>query len=148
MWEEKLEKVINLKKEFGDVINPGLSNREMNKWLDDCKTEINQEIPEEYLKLLTLTNGIEFDGCILYGVDSKYLSNQEYRVNGLISNNLDWKDLSLDDDYLFLGDNDISWFAYDSNKNQYLILDKPSARVMEIFDSCDLFLDRVLSKML
>ena len=70
MWEDILQEVIDLKMQFGDQINPGATDEDMKKWLLACRTELNKEIPDEYLQFLKKINGIEFDGFILYGIGS------------------------------------------------------------------------------
>lgn len=147
MWEDILQEVIDLKMQFGDQINPGATDEDMKKWLLACKTELNKEIPDEYLQFLKKINGIEFDGFILYGIDLEYVTQRpEVYINGLISNNKDWADIS-ENEYLFIGDSSISWYVYGMSDEKYYELDKPSGDVIGVFESCNDLLEKVLSDM-
>ena len=47
--------------------------------------------------------------------------------------------------YLFLGESNISWYVYDTNKEQYIELDNPSGREMAEFKKIDEILEKMLS---
>ena len=147
MWEDILQEVIDLKMQFGDQINPGATDEDMKKWLLACRTELNKEIPDEYLQFLKKINGIEFDGFILYGIDLEYVTQRtEVYISGLISNNKDWADIS-ENEYLFIGDSSISWYVYGMSDEKYYELDKPSGDVIGVSESCNDLLEKVLSDM-
>ena len=98
------------------------------------------EIPQQYLDALSRINGIEFNGFILYGVD-QYLLEHEMKqpVYGLLEFNQIWHENEKQREYLFLGENNISWYVYEYKNQCYMELDQPSGNksiVSVIFTKC------------
>ncbi|WP_271005175.1 YrhA family protein [Listeria seeligeri] len=81
---------------------------------------------------------MEFNGIYLYGIDpdDNYLD--------IIENNEIWHEVEENKKYLFLGDGNISWYVWDSEIDEFQVLDKPSGEVMETFESCNTMLIEAL----
>ena len=90
-------------------------------------------------------NGIEFNGFILYGIDSTILDNEpKQSINGFIDNNKVWHENEWQRKYIFFGDSNTSWYTYDLSTNKYYELDKPSGEIVDEFDAIDLLVDKLL----
>ena len=104
MWKERLEEIRQEEKRYGADINCGISEEEAQEFIKAVKDELGIALPEEYLKILRIVNGIEFNGFILYGVDEPLLQEAPNRsVNGLIDCNQVWYENEWQKQYLFLG---------------------------------------------
>lgn len=91
MWKDKLQEIIQEKKIYGEMVNVGATEEEIEIFFKEAKTELNVDIPIEYKKILKIVNGLEFNGFILYGIDSILLSKQPNQsINGLIEYNKIW----------------------------------------------------------
>ena len=91
MWKERLEEIRQEEKKYGAAINGGVSEEEAEAFIKAVKDELGIALPEEYLKILRIVNGIEFNGFILYGIDEPLLKDVPNRhVNGLIDCNKVW----------------------------------------------------------
>lgn len=149
MWKESLEKIIQEEKEYGDEINSGISEEEVRLFIKEVKDELNITLPEDYIKILGVVNGIEFNGTILYGVDEHILKNEpNQEVNGLIDCNKVWYENEWQKQYIFLGEGDISWYVYDLKSKKYCELDNPSGEVSEEFSDFEEMLDKMLENSL
>ncbi len=145
MWKEKLQQIAQEEKVYGEEINAGATRKEIQLFLEKCRTELNVDAPDEYLKILEVVNGIEFNGFILYGIDEELLDTQPNQpVNGMIEYNKMWYENEWQKQYLFLGESDISWFAYDLVKGQYCELDNSSGEETEAFDCVDSLVEKIL----
>jgi len=145
MWQENLEKIRQEEATYGEELNDGISEQEAAEFVKEVKKVLKMPVPEDYLKILKVINGIENNGIILYGVDEALLKNKPKRhVNGLIDNNQDWLDNEWDGNYLFLGDGNISWYVYDVDNKKYYELDQPSGDICYEFDSFELMFDKML----
>ncbi len=145
MWKEKLQQIAQEEKLYGEEINAGATMKEIQLFLEKCRTELNVDAPDEYLKILEAVNGIEFNGFILYGIDEELLDTQPNQsVNGMIEYNKIWYENEWQKQYLFLGESDISWFVYDLAKGQYCELDNPSGEETEAFDCADSLVEKIL----
>lgn len=145
MWCEKLGKIrdyynINYHKQ----LNNGATEEEIQAFNMLSKMKLGFDFPKEYTDILKIVNGLNFNGLFLYGIDQKYLLNkQENDIYGAIEWNLVWKDLE-EPNYIFLGDENISWFVYDRVSKSYRILDKPSARRLEKFPTFENLFEKIL----
>lgn len=145
MWKEKLQQIVQEMKSYGEEINKGAAAAEMQLFLEKSKTELNVAVPDEYLKILEVVNGVEFNGFILYGIDEELLdAEQNQSIHGMIESNKIWYENEWQKRYLFLGESDISWFVYDLEKHQYCELDNPSGTECEVFDNVVDLVEKIL----
>ncbi|KAA0944295.1 SMI1/KNR4 family protein [Sporosarcina sp. ANT_H38] len=146
MWNIKLEEIIEEKNLYGEQVNTGASEVELAKFMKNVKEELQKDLPSEYNNVLKAINGLEFNGFILYGIDEVLLEKKpNQHINGLISFNQIWYENEDQKKYLFLGESNISWYVYDTNKEQYIELDNPSGREMVEFKKFDEMLEKILS---
>lgn len=145
IWEEKLRQVVQKKALYGEKVNGGATEKDiqaLNKSLAD-ETKVN--LPDEYIKILYKINGIEFNGFILYGVDEELLDESpNQHVNGILENNKMWYENEWQRQYLFVGESNISWYVYDLTTKKYYELDNPSGSVCEEFSSFEYLLEKFL----
>lgn len=108
MWTDKLQKIIQEKNIYGEKINIGATKGEIQLLAKEAKSELNIDLPSEYIKILEVVNGIEFNGFILYGIDQKLLTQKQNQlINGLIECNKIWYESELQKQYIFLGESNI-----------------------------------------
>ena len=145
MWQNKLDAIIELQKQFGEEINSGTSDEEICIFREAAKKELNVVLPEEYLEVLKTVNGVEFNGYILYGIDSRLLEKEPNQsVNGLIDCNKAWYDNEWQKQYIFLGESGMSWYVYDIADKKYYELDIPSGDKINKFSGVDELLEKLL----
>ncbi len=145
MWKERLEKIKQEQKRYGQDMNCGISMEEERAFIKAVNDELGITLPEEYLKILRTINGIEFNGFILYGVDEPLLMEApNQHVNGLVDCNKVWYENEWQKQYLFLGESSISWYVYDLETKKYYELDNPSGEIMEEFNDFEQMLDKML----
>lgn len=146
MWKEKLKEIVREEKLYGEQINSGISETELENFEAKVKAELNIDFPKEYAKILKVVNGIEFNGFIIYGVDSNILDSQPNQsINGLIENNKIWYENEWQKQYLFLGESNISWYVYDLSSHTYLELDNPSGNRVELFENIETMIEKILA---
>lgn len=127
MWTEKLEEIKAEKKTYGEKLNNGATKEELDIFKDALKKELDVSLPNEYETFLSLVNGIEFNGFILYGIDDYLLKNERNQIStGMLESNKLFYDNAYQKQYLFLGESSISWFVYKLSNQTYHILDNPS----------------------
>ncbi|MBC6309737.1 hypothetical protein HCJ66_09210 [Listeria sp. FSL L7-1582] len=56
-----------------------------------------------------------------------------------------WNENEWEDDYVFFGDSNISWYCYSRMKNAFMELDKPSGDVINKFSSLGELLESALN---
>ena len=145
MWKENLGRIIQEEAKYSEELNSGISEEEAKLFIKEVQDEFNITLPEDYIKILKVVNGIEFNGFILYGVDEPLLQEVPKRyVNGLIDCNKVWYENEWQKQYLFLGESSMSWYVFDLKTKQYCELDNPSGDVCEKFNNLEQMLDKML----
>lgn len=146
MWKDKLQEIIQEKKIYGEKVNIGATEEEIEIFFKKAKDELNVDLPNDYAKILELVNGVEFNGFILYGIDQNLLSMQPNQsINGLIEYNKIWYENEWQKKCIFIGESNISWYVYDFAECKYVELDNPSGRENEVFSSLEYMVEKILS---
>ncbi|WP_392564617.1 YrhA family protein [Orbus wheelerorum] len=134
MWQNYFQKIKEEKESYNENINNGASTNEVTNFLNDSQLSV----PLEYIEILKKCNGFEFNGFILYGIDSKYLAQiTNQKLYGLIELNQIWHEEKSNLQYIFLGESNISFYAYSPKGKNYFELDNPSGSVIQSFKTLD-----------
>ena len=145
MFEEKLNKICEISESFGIKQNKGANKSEIVNFTKAVKKELDIDIPQQYIVFLKIINGFEFNGFIVYGIDTYLLDKCHIQsINGLIENNKIWHKNPWQKRYIFFGDSNISWYVYDLILLKYCELDKPSGNLINSYDSFEHMLNTVL----
>ncbi|HWO76398.1 MULTISPECIES: YrhA family protein [Bacillus] len=96
----------------------------------------------EYEDFLNKVDGLEFNGLIIYNTQA---DDNNY---GIIAANEIWRENQWDNEYLFFGDSDISWYCLDIDKNVFVELDKPSGYVVGEFSSFNEMIEEAITSVL
>ena len=139
MWKENYRKVCDLRELFGESTNSGASDNEIMNFIGGVKEVLGRKLLNELQEIYRITKGIEFNGHIFYGIDSKYLLEMPIqKIHGLIEMNLIWCEEDANfEKYLFIAEHDLSWFVYDYERKEYLELDIPSASIVRSYLNMD-----------
>lgn len=75
-----------------------------------------------------VANGLNNNGLFIYSIT-------EQSENNIYDANEDWWDVPENRKYIFIGDDDISWYCFEISKGDYYVLDKPSGEKMNKYES-------------
>ena len=146
MMREKLEEVIWEMEMYGEKANGGAGERELAEFNEKVAEELGINLPEEYIKLLRVINGIEFNGFIIYGIDEELLEKAPNQsISGLIGLNKIWYENEWQRQYVFLGESGMSWYVYGCIDEKYYELDNPSGTVCEEFSDLESMVEKMLT---
>lgn len=146
---------------YGYIYNLPATEKEIESLTTNVKNKFDVDLPDQFIKFLSTTNGIGYDGLGIYSIDYSlmetkpdnpslsYLNETEFVDNcGFIDNNLIWHDVEENKRYLFFGHDSISWYVLKLAEGTYHVLDKPSGTVMETYDDFDDMLEAALQEKL
>ena len=143
---KKLKEIIHEMAIYGEKANSGAGKKDLAKFKKKAAGELNIDLPEEYIKLLKIINGLEFNGFIIYGIDEELLEKTPNQsINGFIELNKTWHENEWQKQYVFLGESSISWYAYDSIEQRYCELDNPSGTESEEFQNLESMIEKILT---
>ena len=139
MWIENYKVVCELRNMFGESTNSAASDNEIMLFVGGVVDVLGKKIPNELQEIYRVTMGIEFNGHILYGIDSEYLVEPPIqKVHGLIEMNLIWREKNVCfEKYIFIAEHDLSWFVYDTEEKKYFELDIPSKYSITTYSDID-----------
>ena len=145
MWKNLILEIEKIEKSFNDKLNTPVTDSEVQKLRERMKESFNVYLPSEYEEFLKTVNGLDFNGLVLYGVDSYLLDTErDESICGLIETNEIWYENEFQKEYLFLGDSNIAWFCKNLSDGTYLELDKPSGTVMNTYNDFNTMLEEAL----
>ncbi|PJN48765.1 YrhA family protein [Bacillus mycoides] len=145
MWKNLILEIEKIEKSFNDKLNTPATDSEVQKLREHTKEKFNVDLPSEYEEFLKTVNGLDFNGLVLYGVDSPLLETEkDEQICGFIETNESWYENEFQKDYLFLGDSNIAWFCKNLSDGTYLELDKPSGTVMKTYNDFNTMLEEAL----
>jgi len=149
MWRESLKEVAEIRKKRNREVNIGATQIEIELLKKEIIRRLDVVLPEEYLDVLKVINGLEFNGYILYGIDEEILERAtNQHITGVIDSNEVWYENEEQKQYIFFGESGISWYVYHIESGEYKILDMPSGDVCETFEHFEDMLDNMLKEAL
>ncbi|TXS01876.1 SMI1/KNR4 family protein [Bacillus sp. SH7-1] len=145
MWKNLVLEIEKIEKSFNDKLNTPATDTEIQRLREHAKEKINIDLPREYVEFLKTVNGLDFNGLVLYGVDSSLLETEkDEQICGFIETNEIWYENEFQKKYLFFGDSNIAWFCKNLSDRTYLELDKPSGTVMNTYNDFNTMLEEAL----
>ncbi len=130
---------------FFTKLNKGAKENEIMSFQRAVKEKLNKELPEQYLDILKIINGLNLKGVTVYGIDSDFLENKpKHKINGFIGINKIQHENPNFKNYLFLGNSNISWYVYDSDSSKYIEINKPSCEIINSYDNIYDMFDKLI----
>lgn len=143
--EEKFEEIRKRKSKYNQQLNDGATDSELKKFNIQSQKSLGYFFPDDYLMMLQMINGIEYNGFILYGIDEYLLERKsKQRITGAIHTNQEWYELEENKSYIFLAEDELSWYVLDEKKDAYRIMSKPTGDYLEEYNDFETLLDRML----
>jgi hypothetical protein len=146
MWRDQLLKIKKDLEQYSFEMNDGATEEELSAFEKACLTELGMELPKDYADVLRTVNGLDYDGLNLYGIDAEYRKSEpKEKTDGLIERNHFWHCNDWDQAYLFVGNNDMSWYVYNPENMVYSELDLPSGAKIQDYPNLNAMMDNILS---
>ncbi|PEC84649.1 SMI1/KNR4 family protein [Bacillus cereus] len=145
MWKNMILEIGDILKSVNYQLNTSATDTEIQRLREHAKEKFNVDLPSEYEEFLKTVNGLDFNGLVLYRVDSPLLETEkDEQICGFIDTNEIWYENEFQKEYLFFGDSNIAWFCKNLSDSTYLELDKPSGTVMNTYNDFNTMLGEAL----
>ncbi|WP_307894442.1 YrhA family protein [Bacillus swezeyi] len=147
MWKAHIEEIRKIERKYGDDLNKPVSIDVIKELEQSVQEKFDGTVlPEEYKQFLKTVNGLDFNGLVIYGVDSSIREDEvDEEIHGFIETNEIWHENDWQKKYLFFGDSDVSLYCLDTTEGKYLELDKPSGTIMSEYENFNSMLEEALS---
>ena len=130
----------------GEIVQPGADETRIAALRAALQREFGATLPDDYAALLRRSDGVDFDGLVLYGSwQSEANPGPGGFWQGLIAANKLWREGPGHEGYLVLGETDIDLFTVNLDGSGPVLRDKVSSDVNETFPSVGAAILRLLA---
>jgi hypothetical protein len=127
---------------------PGASPDQLAKLSARSEAELGVRLPSSLLGVLAVVDGFVENGVSLYGMDQD--SDEEEAVPGLVAQNVAlWSSFPESTQrYLFVGDSELWFFAYEIVTSTYVALSRSTIRIVHRFSGMEALVNDMLAQAL
>ena len=127
-----------------EYFNPGAASEEAIAEVSArFEREIGHRLPEAYLNLLRITNGIAGDGLIIWPAER--IEPEEEFKESIVEANLSFRSI-VSDDFIYLGQRDDSVFVMDTLSGRFMALEICGLAEWEDFENCGEMIEFMLEQ--
>lgn len=121
----------------------------MQRLIERARAELGAELPIEYLDFLRLTNGLDWNGVVLYATEAvPIVGHADRSIEGMVDANLDLRDDERFQDLLVLGSDGMNLYTCRISAPAYALYDEVPHQLVDSTDTCDGLLTRALMRSL
>jgi len=130
----------------GEVVQSGADETRIAALRAALQREFGATLPDDYAALLRRSDGVDFDGLVLYGsAQSETAPGPGGFWQGLIAANRLWRQGPGHENWLVLGETDMDLFTVALDGSQPVLRDKVSSDVNEAFPTVGAAIQRLLA---
>lgn len=93
---------------------------------------------KEYTNFITNVNGVNYNALYLYGIKPT-----DYRLD-IMYNNDAWHEIEIQKKYLFFGHDDLSWYVWNKESEEFQLIDKPGGEIIEVYKNLNDLMEEAL----
>ncbi|MEJ2157542.1 MAG: YrhA family protein [Desulfobacteraceae bacterium] len=146
MWKDTLNKVIEEMSEYNRTPPPPASDMDIQTMLAELPKLGNvKSLPDTYIEFLKIMNGLNWNGLFIYSSKSMPIAGTDVEISGIVAANEIWRDFEPHEQYLFVGDGNISLYGQDLNTGEYKEFDRSSDTVIQVYEDFESMLIAALN---
>lgn len=149
IYNSILEKIGNDLRSHDGWLQPPADDDEIIDLQIRSKNELEIYIPDEYLDLLRITNGIDYNGTVFYAANRSLITGYDDRyIEGIVSANIFARDVAEMNNYLIFGESDDLLHVLNFPKRKYQTIESIGYSVYAEHNSIDTMIENVLGEAL
>lgn len=149
MYQQLLTRVAEEQRRFGSEPQPPATEAQIQRVVERASKDLRTELPGDYLHFLRLTNGLDWNGVVIYGAGTNPIAAHPDRsIPDIIEMNLNYRDDPRFADLLVLGSNAMDIYNYNISTGRYEIYDEVPHELIEAFPTFDDLMSKALSRSL
>ena len=146
-YESLLRQIEGRKKAYGEALQPPCPTTAIRKLKAESRKQLSHPIPDEYAEFLAVTNGLDWNGLVLYASDRTPIVGYSDRfIEGFIEGNLGYRDFEPMKDYLVFAEDGTALYVYHTGKDAYHIILTVGLSIMESFSSFESLVAKALDE--
>jgi len=149
MYQDLLKRVAEEERQFGSTLQPPCTEAQIGTLVTRAKKELQATPPEDYLEFLKLTNGLDWNGVVVYSSETvSIVKHPDRSIAGLVEMNLNYRDDARFSDLLVLGSSGMDIYTYRVSTEIYEVIDEVPHELIETLTTFDELMNRILTRSL
>lgn len=146
MYQDLLRDIAEKRARYSQSMQPPCPEEQIDRLQRRVHEELSTPLPSEYIEFLRITNGLDWNGLLIYASETSPIVGYSDRfVPGFLETNLRTREeCEPCSDFLFFGDASIDAYAYKIPEREYQILDRSSLNLTDTFPSFDALISEAL----
>ena len=128
-----LKRILQKLTDNNAIMFPPVPMEELKIVNNTLKTHNLAEIPTAYAKLLTVTDGLIWDGMELYGLHKK--TRKDYAFSDILHLNLEIKETGAIKNKVIIGKTAEAFIVYDADLEKYNVLNRIDFEIIDSFSN-------------
>lgn len=133
-----LHQIEAIEMQFGGSLQPAASKEDLEVLTTQVREQFGYTLPTAYLQLLAISDGIDINGCTLYGSKTRQLQGEEtIQLHGFLESNELWQEYAENENHhlLMFGETGDDLYLFDRRVQQFHATDKVSGDVYQAFET-------------
>ena len=123
---------------MGRTLQPGCTSNQIDQLVKSVRETLGTTLPEGYIEFLSYTNGLMYNGLMIYASRETVLQGrQDVCIWGIVEANLLHRSDPFFNDFLVFGQGNMDYYALYLPDNSYRIIDRVPGNVIDILPSFD-----------
>lgn len=136
--EDLVQRINDEKSQAHEHVRKGANEAQINDLRSRCQAAFGLEPPEQYLEFLLRSNGLDYNGLVIYDSASSPTARSGGDFwQGLVAANQVWRENAYWKRFLILGDSDMDVFALAIEGLRWLRMDRVAREIVEEYASFD-----------
>jgi hypothetical protein len=149
MYQDLLQRVAEDMAEFGATLQPPCTDAKVQALVARATQELQAIPPDDYLEFLKSTNGLDWNGTVVYASENvPIVAHPDRSIAGLVDMNLNYRDDVRFKDLLVLGSNGMDIYTYRLSTKEFQVYDEVPHGLIETCADFDDLITKVLTRSL
>ncbi len=136
-------------KKWGEVLEPGATESEIDDFVKKVERQYDAVLPEAYIDMLRIVNGLEFNGLIVYGTKDSISDLNSSPLDFFVANDSFRETRNRDaEKLLLLGETSTGLLVYDTDCKQFQYRDRIGIDRVEPYSCFEAMLETEVKKAL
>jgi hypothetical protein len=144
-----LDLIAQEQRRYGSALQPPATDEQIHRLVEQARVELRTDLPAAYLDFLRLTNGLDWNGVVLYGTATlPMVGHADRSIAGIVEMNLSARNDERFDDLLVLGSNGMDLYTVRVSTSRYEIYDEVPHELVDSTGTCAELLVKALTRAL
>ena len=123
---------------MGRTLQPGCTSNQIDQLVKRVRETLGTTLPEGYIEFLSYTNGLMYNGLMIYASQETVLQGgQDVCIWGIVEANLLHRSDPFFNNFLVFGQGNMDYYALYFPDNSYRIIDRVPGNVIDVLPSFD-----------